>query len=173
MTSAIHQPVLTQTPELHASVWKCGPALPQFVSQLPHFDPVRNAETARHIVPVSAPSRSTNIGNLKVRLASGMTPRSGVAEVPGADGAPSCVASTDSEHTTHCFVTSYHDLAAASSLSSDACDVTNEPTVHDTRRATATPERIARGNAPNIGGSHEKRNVDQCSSAGREPDWRC
>ena len=172
MTSAKHQPVLPQTPASRVSGWNCGPALPQIIRQLPRFDPVRIAETERHIVPASASSRSTNTGNLKVRLTSGMTPRIGVSEDSDFIGA-SCVASTVAGLKSHRLITSHHDLAAARSLPSVSCDVTIELSVHNTRRIIATSERIVRGNAPNIGGSHEKRNVDQCSPAGREPDWRC
>ena len=172
MTSAKQHPVFPKTPESQVSNWNCGPALPQIIRQLPRFNPVRIAETERHIVPSSAPSRSTNTGNLKVRLASGMAPRIGVSEVSDAIGAP-FVASVAAEYTTSCRITPYRDLAADCSMSFVPCDVTNESTVHETRRAIAASGRIVRGNAPNLGGSHEKRNVDQRLPTRREPDWRC
>ncbi len=101
-----------------------------------------------------------------------MAPRIGVSEVSDAIGAP-FVASVAAEYTTSCRITPYRDLAADCSMSFVRCDVTNESTVHETRRAIAASGRIVRGNAPNLGGSHEKRNVDQRLPARREPDWRC
>jgi hypothetical protein len=172
LTSAKYQPVLPQTPELQVAGWTCGPALPQIIRQLPRFDPVRVAETKRHTVPSSAPSRSATTGNWKVRLASGKTPQTGVSDIPGGIGAPG-VACRVAERKADRLITPPHDLAADRSQSFVPCDATNEPSVHDAYRVPATFERIVRGNAPNIGGSYEKRNVDQRTPAGRKPYWRC
>ena len=172
MTSVKHQPAFPQTPELQVPGWNCGPALPQIISQLPHFNLVRVAETKRQAVPSSAPFRSTGTGNWKIRMASGLTPKTSVSDIPDAISEP-CVASAAAEQNADRLVTPCYDLAASCSLSLVLCGETIEPAVHNAHRTVATFERIVRGNAPNIGGSHEKRNVDQCSPARREPDWRC
>ena len=172
LTSAIHQVVVPQTSDSHMSCRKRRPTLPRIIRQLPCLDSVRVAGTQRNDVASAAFSRSAAAGDSTIQLAPETTSRTKVSEIRD-DIRPTRVAQEVTEPEVCRHTTSNKESAANRCMPRTFKSVTSKSAVRVVRQAAMSHERFVRGNAPNIGGSHEKRNVDQRSSAGREPDWRC
>lgn len=160
-------------PASRALTRKCRPDLSRSLSVLPCLDSVRVAETHRIDVASAAFSQSLlATGDKTFEIAAGTESRPGISEfsdsIEPANNAFDAAELKSQRHTT-----ANSGTSALCSESFSQSRMTYESAVQDVRQDALTAERFVRGNAPNIRGSHEERNVDQRSPTGRKPDWRC
>jgi hypothetical protein len=160
-------------PASRALTRKRRPKLSRILRLLPCLDSVRGAETHRFDVASAAFSQSLlATGDLAFEIAAGTESRPDISEFSDSIE-PADSAFDAAELKSQCPATANSGSLANCSESFSQSRMTYESVVQDVRQETLAAERFVRGNAPNIRGSHEERNVDQRSPAGREPDWRC
>jgi len=154
-------------------VWKRRPNLSRSLKLLPCLDSVRVAETHRlHVAPAAFPQSLPAPGDITIGIAPGTKSRPDISE--SSDSIEPANSALDAaEQESCCHASANSESPATCSESFSQCCVTYEPVVQDVRQDVLAAERFVRWNTPNIRGSHEERNVDQRSPAGREPDWRC
>jgi len=160
-------------PAWRALTGKRRPNLSRIFRLLPCLDSVRVAETQRFDVAAAALSQSLlATADLTFEIAASTKSRPNISEFSDSIE-PANSAFDAAELKSQCRTTANSGSPAICRESFSQPRMTHEPVVQDVRQEALAAERFVRGNAPNIRGSHEERNVDQRSPAGREPDWRC
>lgn len=152
---------------------KRRPDLSRSLSVSPRLDSVRVAETHQIDVASAAfPQSLLATGDKTFEIAAGTESRPDISEASDSIEPVNSVFDA-AERKSQRRTTANIGSSAICSESFLQSRMTYEPVVQDVRQEALAAERFVRGNAPNIRGSHEERNVDQRSPAGRKPDWRC
>jgi hypothetical protein len=167
LSSARFRPVALQSPEIMASCWTCRLTGLSPLRLLPCLDSIRVRKLQQCCLLTDVQSKPVFYAGLNTSMASEATSRTGFSDFPAKCLTSEIVGPSAFRHTN--FGSGQLTRRRRSSGLGSLTDRSNAGLIRQKVHAT---ERIAQGNAPNIGGSHEKRNVDQRSPAGREPDWR-
>ena len=171
LTSAMFHPVLTQRPDDRADCSERRPARPPFLRLLPCTDSFRAAGVRQFRRLTLEQIKLEFIVGSSTDMASEATSRTNALCVRGPFQATT-VASGVAERSAFRHAASSRGLHHECRLALNGKCVTDICDAEPVRRETLSEERFVRGNAPNIGVPHEKRNADQRSPAGREPDRR-
>ena len=167
LTSALLHTVLLQPPENAAVSCTCRLPMPPSIRLLPCSDSPRATDEQSCCAPVDLTGRSKFRVDFSFDMALRATSRTNKPRVQHVL-ATTGVAGRSAFHR----AISNSKLLTHRRQWLNVVRMSGSAGINSVRRETLAAERIVRGNAPNIRGSHEKRNADQCSPAGRKPDRR-